>query len=300
MKKILPLIMLLIMAFEAMATIHVVTVANFQFSPALVSANVGDTVRWVWSSGFHTTTSTSVPAGANTWNANISSGSTSFEYVLNVQGTYEYWCVPHAPGMSGTLEVGGVLPVKFGELLISASRNKKPILTWQAFSEENIQYYRIMRSTDLSHYAEAGRVAGKGQASTSVRYSFTDEGFAGSDRYLYYYLEAVHIDGGRALSAVRMFRNETGNQQLISRISPNPAPGSGHVTVQFNADKPGKARVKIIQTGGQVVMETDLQAMTGLNNGHLHLGHHHPMPSGKYTLVISLEGRSETVVLVVL
>jgi plastocyanin len=47
------------------ATKHVVTVANFVFTPSSLTINLGDTMEWVFVSGTHTTTSTTIPAGAD-------------------------------------------------------------------------------------------------------------------------------------------------------------------------------------------------------------------------------------------
>lgn len=84
------------------ATIRTISVADFKFSPSAVNANVGDTIRWVWSSGTHTTTSGTIPNGATSWNANINSGNTTFDYVIPVAGTYNYFCSIH-PQMTGTI-----------------------------------------------------------------------------------------------------------------------------------------------------------------------------------------------------
>lgn len=93
---------LLMSAFclRAFATIHTVQVANFSFTPGSFSASVGDTVRWQWVSGSHTTTSTSVPSGAGTWDAPMNSSNPTFSYVILFAGTYNYKCTPH--GFTGT------------------------------------------------------------------------------------------------------------------------------------------------------------------------------------------------------
>ena len=66
---------------------------------------VGDTIKWVWAAGTHTTTSTSVPTGANTWNSPMNSSSTTFEYVLTTPGSYNYWCAIHTTMMEGSFTV---------------------------------------------------------------------------------------------------------------------------------------------------------------------------------------------------
>ncbi|MBK7157399.1 MAG: hypothetical protein IPH77_02275 [Ignavibacteria bacterium] len=80
-----------------------VSVSSFQFSPASISVQVGDTVRWNWVNGSHTTTCdgsalTSRPAGAAAWSSSINSVSTTFAYKVTVAGTYNYKCVPHGGG----------------------------------------------------------------------------------------------------------------------------------------------------------------------------------------------------------
>jgi plastocyanin len=91
------------------ATKWVVNVQSFSFTPSsLPAVNLGDTIRWVWINGSHTTTSTvaTIPPGAAAWNSPITSAVPSFEYVPAVTGTYNYWCIPHqAMGMTGSFVV---------------------------------------------------------------------------------------------------------------------------------------------------------------------------------------------------
>jgi len=101
-------LIVLLMTFVSLqgvyATKHIVTVQNFFFNPAVMpGVFVGDTVRWVWVNGSHTTTSTTIPFGAATWNNPINSSSPFFEYLITVPGTYNYRCNPHVGiGMIGT------------------------------------------------------------------------------------------------------------------------------------------------------------------------------------------------------
>ena len=82
---------------------HVVSVSNIVFNPNSVNAKVGDTIKFVWSSGTHTTTSTSVPSGAATWDSPMTSTNTTFLYIISKAGTYNYQCSIHASmGMTGT------------------------------------------------------------------------------------------------------------------------------------------------------------------------------------------------------
>ena len=85
------------------ATVHQVNVSDFAFSPATINnVMVGDTVRWLWVNGFHTTTSGSIPAGASSWDHPMNSTSTAFDYVVTETGSYNYVCTPHSVSMTGT------------------------------------------------------------------------------------------------------------------------------------------------------------------------------------------------------
>ena len=99
-------IFLLSLCFTANATTHTITIGNTGFSPFTTNADVGDTILWTWQAGTHTTTSGSVPTGAATWNAPLSSSSSSFMYVITLPGTYNYFCSVHV-NMTGIINVAG-------------------------------------------------------------------------------------------------------------------------------------------------------------------------------------------------
>jgi plastocyanin len=91
------------------ATKWIVNVQSFSFTPSsLPNVHLGDTIRWVWINGSHTTTTTApnIPPGATIWSSPITSAVPSFEYIPAVTGTYNYWCIPHqGMGMVGSFVV---------------------------------------------------------------------------------------------------------------------------------------------------------------------------------------------------
>src|SRR4051812_33659308 len=103
MKKIY---VILIAAFSitlaSRAATTTVTVSDNIFSPNNFTLTVGDTVMWMWVNGTHTTTSTTIPVGATPWDQLIDQNSTSYMYVVNTAGTYNYRCTFHyTMGMVG-------------------------------------------------------------------------------------------------------------------------------------------------------------------------------------------------------
>lgn len=117
MKTIIPFSKRLLLLSILFSFCHLTTKANIDtvlvgpnnsnsFSPSNFTMNLGDTVVWIWSSGNHTTTSTSnIPAGATSWNSPITFNSTSYMYVPAVVGTYNYLCTPHSAVMRGSFSV---------------------------------------------------------------------------------------------------------------------------------------------------------------------------------------------------
>src|SRR5512141_832995 len=97
-----------------------VNVLAMKFSPSRFSANIGDTIHFVWVTGTHTTTSTSVPAGALAWNQPINSTQLSCYYPVKVAGNYTYRCNFHfTMGMVGSFNVPFVtkiVPTKEGSV----------------------------------------------------------------------------------------------------------------------------------------------------------------------------------------
>lgn len=108
-RLLVSLVVILILNSVIKANIITIATSDFVFTPANVTANVGDTIKWQWVSGGHTTTcngvfpGTSLPSGAMPWDAFLSSGNPVFTYIIAVPGTYNYVCIPHAPSMAGTI-----------------------------------------------------------------------------------------------------------------------------------------------------------------------------------------------------
>lgn len=83
-----------------------VTMRNFQFSPANLTINVGDTVTWIDQQGMHDTVSgvSGVPSGV--WRSPLMQPPQTFSFTFNSPGTFPYYCTPHWPlGMSGSIQV---------------------------------------------------------------------------------------------------------------------------------------------------------------------------------------------------
>ncbi len=110
-KIVFLLLLTLILNSSVKSNIVTITVASNFFSPNNVNVSVGDSVKWQWIDGSHTTTcdgvfpGTSLPSGAATWDQPINDIMQTYIYVVTVPGTYNYVCQPHfLSGMVGSFQ----------------------------------------------------------------------------------------------------------------------------------------------------------------------------------------------------
>ena len=67
--------------------------------------HVGDTVRWEWVSGFHSTTSGVCCTGDGKWESGQHSPDHEFTHTFNQTGSFPYFCTVHGSSMTGTVSV---------------------------------------------------------------------------------------------------------------------------------------------------------------------------------------------------
>ncbi|MFN2386081.1 MAG: hypothetical protein ABR576_07315 [Thermoanaerobaculia bacterium] len=113
MRRLLPAVagILLLAASSASAgTIHNVSIANDTFVNADITVALGDTVRWTWVNGVHSTTSDT----PGLWDSGLQTNPLTFDRDFDAVGEFRYYCSAHgAPGgigMSGIVRVQGATP----------------------------------------------------------------------------------------------------------------------------------------------------------------------------------------------
>lgn len=200
-KSSIVLIMLLFFLFKSFSdanstTINII-VQNFSFTPSNINALVGDTIKWNWINGFHTTTcdgdrsGTSLPSKAVPWNSPLNSGNPIFIYKITVAGLYKYTSVFNNNIMHGSIMVEMTLPVELTDFVATTIKNEV-ILDWVTYGEINNDKFEIQR-VDLNNLTEnpvdllfqtIGILNGNGTSNQSHYYKFVDRNL-GSGIYLY-------------------------------------------------------------------------------------------------------------------
>jgi plastocyanin len=91
-----------VLSASANAATVAVSITGSAYNPSPLTVAVGTTVRWT-NSDFVQHTVTSTPAGA--FGSGYLNNGQFFEHTFATAGTYNYYCVVHGIGMSGTVEV---------------------------------------------------------------------------------------------------------------------------------------------------------------------------------------------------
>ena len=85
---------------------HTINTVGNTFSPSTLAINVGDTVTWNNTAGFHNVNATlaTYPNNPEGFGNGIASAPWSFQWVFTMPGTYDYQCDPHVNiGMTGVI-----------------------------------------------------------------------------------------------------------------------------------------------------------------------------------------------------
>ena len=108
--KIATAFLMLVLSAPTFAAEHVVKMLNkgndgmMVFEPAVLSVNVGDTVKFEATDMAHNSKSVLTPAGATPWSGRINQ---EISITLDTAGVYVYECTPHAMmAMVGVIKVG--------------------------------------------------------------------------------------------------------------------------------------------------------------------------------------------------
>ena len=76
-------------SLTTLASLHTIYVGTNYFSPEYLKVNVGDTVRFIWVSGIHSTTSVAT-SGNDSWNVILSSSNQQYQEVINNPGNHPF------------------------------------------------------------------------------------------------------------------------------------------------------------------------------------------------------------------
>jgi hypothetical protein len=183
----------------------------------------------------------------------------------------------------GVQIAGVVLPVKL-TLFNGKRQGVINLLTWVTATESNNLGFEVQRSTDGITYSTIGFVkaaAEMGVSKSELTYSYND---LSAPVKAYYRLNQVDIDNKSTFSKVVRLASNTGNENAVSGLYPNPA--SAQITAQVDATTKGAVIVTVIDGLGRPAMTRRATVANGANTISLGIGN---LSRGRYFLQVAYE-----------
>lgn len=239
-----------------------VNVSNFSFSPNNVNINPGDTVKWIFLSGSHTTTSGTNCTPDGKWDSGFISSGGSFSHQFNDPGTYPYYCTPHCSfGMVGTVTVNAVSDtsaptVTSFTIPTIASTLQVTIILLEATDNVGVTGFMVTESSTAPKASDSGW-----SATAPASYTFATEG----NKTLYAWAKDAAGNVSPSLSASVSVGPNTGS--ISGRAAINIA---GHSDLSV-------ANATVTLLGTSYSATTD-------NNGDFTLS---DIPFGNYSMVVT-------------
>jgi hypothetical protein len=170
------------------------------------------------------------------------------------------------------------------------NNNNNALLSWATASEVNNDHFDVERSLDGVNFEKIGQVAGHGNSTITIDYSYTDADISAYNAsVIYYRLKQVDADGNFTYTNIATI-NVGNTQQVFHIISSYPNPFSDHFSVSFYAPVDQPVIVTVYDVSGALISEETISAATGMNvysvPGALHLA------SGFYSMNVNAGGQN--------
>ncbi|HTE11568.1 MAG TPA: SdrD B-like domain-containing protein, partial [Chitinophagaceae bacterium] len=146
------------------------------------------------------------------------------------------------------------------KLDLSASLvNNDVKLKWNTVSELNVNKYIIERSTDNKLFTGIGSVASRGNGNFTYQSADNIEELGAVK--IYYRIKVIDANGNIHYSATVSV-----NSKLVTKVTVTPNPFVSFIQVQAPADKNTTGTMRIVNAGGQVIYNKNVQLVQGQNS----------------------------------
>lgn len=178
-----------------------------------------------------------------------------------------------------------VLPVELIDFNVELDDNDQIKLSWTTLSENNSDYFVVLKSLDANNWTEIGRVESAGNSNAEVNYSTID--YNSDFKIAYYRIKQLDVDGSFDLYEIKAV---AGVHSADFEMFPNPSRENQTLTM-VNVEN---SMISILSSNGQAMKSIQSQANTEI----LDISE---LNSGVYFVnVNSLTGESTTKKLVIL
>ncbi|MEP7170629.1 MAG: T9SS type A sorting domain-containing protein, partial [Bacteroidota bacterium] len=149
------------------------------------------------------------------------------------------------------------LPVELISFTAKEKENNKVVCNWSTASEENNDYFTVLRSKDGVYFEEIGVIDGAGNSSNILNYTFTDQNpYKGVS---YYRLKQTDFNGKLSNSKIESVLITDAEIQYA--VYPNPT--EGNIFIRFNTEQNANAAYSITDAAGRLVAKGILSDLSG-------------------------------------
>ncbi len=177
------------------------------------------------------------------------------------------------------IEAGGAttLPIKLSSFNAKKD-NSNVVLNWVTASENNNDYFIVLRSTDGKKFSEISKVNGAGTVNKVSSYQFVDR--KPEIGVNYYRLVQVDVDG--ISSESKVVYATIGFSDAVLAVSAN-----GGVIVNLNTPVAGKGSIVLSDVQGRKIKSLNKQFTAGLNQINLDS----KLVSGLYIVTVQMDNQ---------
>lgn len=146
------------------------------------------------------------------------------------------------------------LPVSLTYFDVDCSSGEAEIL-WQTVSENNSDYFSVLRSNDGIEWRELDRIDAAGTSKEELNYRTTD--FATMEGIVYYKLIQVDLDGEATEYGPVSADCKVVNNDMSISLYPNPA--NENTLIKIENPIQGEGRISLVDISGRAVMNWEVQ-----------------------------------------
>ncbi|GAB2529101.1 hypothetical protein GCM10027189_04880 [Rufibacter soli] len=166
-------------------------------------------------------------------------------------------------------EVVTPLPVTLISFTAKAQKDGV-LLNWATASEKDNAFFIVERSADGKSFSAVGKVAGAGNSTIKIDYTFLDaHALTGT---AYYRLKQVDLDGKFEYSKVVAVQTKAAVAGVSLKVFPNPT--TGVVSLDLTSATPASVTVKVFALDGRLIKATQMMggAVQTLDLSNLAIG----------------------------
>ncbi len=156
-------------------------------------------------------------------------------------------------------------------------------VTWITATEENTEYFVLLRSSNGIDFSEVGRASAAGNSITETAYTMLDEN---AGELNYYKLVIVDLDGSQEeiLMGGTVGTDCMVPVNTISEMYPNPIREGRDVSLTINLNASANVTVNIVDIYGRTVRQIPMDLIEGINPVQFNMDN---LASGTYFINIS-------------